>query len=71
MKKLTNLLVFLAVILSDIMCAVVAYNYCNLKWCGEVAGGSAPASTAFIYIIPFAIAIAAVLAVAYALRKKK
>ncbi len=71
MKKLTNPLILLAVILSDIMCAVVAYSYCNLKWSGEYAGGSAPASTAFIYIVPFAIAIAAVLAVAYITGKKK
>lgn len=45
----------LAVLLSDIMCAVVAYHYCDLLWGGKYAGYSAPASTAFLYAIPFAL----------------
>lgn len=47
----------LAVLMSDIMCAVVAYNYCDLLWGGQYAGYSAPASTAFILAIPYLIAI--------------
>ena len=46
-----------AVILSDVMCAVVAYNYCALQWGGQYAGYSAPASTAFLYIIPYGLGI--------------
>lgn len=42
-----------AVILSDIMCAVVAYYYCTLQWGGRYAGYSAPASAAFLYVIPY------------------
>jgi hypothetical protein len=57
MKKLSIVFWVLAVLLSDIMCAVTAYNYCDLQWGGKYAGYSAPASTAFIYAIPFALGI--------------
>ena len=49
MKKLSIVFWVLAVLLSDIMCAVVAYNYCDLLLGGKYAGYSAPASTA-LYI---------------------
>lgn len=70
MKKLWILFIVLAVILSDVMCAVVAYSYCDLIWGGKYAGYSAPPSTAFAFAIPFLIAIAVCLAVAYVLRKR-
>ena len=57
MKKLSAVFRVLAVLLSDIMCAVTAYNYCDLQWGGKYAGNSAPASTAFLYAIPFALGI--------------
>ena len=57
MKKLSIVFWVLAALLSDIMCAVVAYNYCDLLWGGKYAGYSAPASTAYIYAIPFALGI--------------
>ncbi len=57
MKKLSIVLWVLAALLSDVMCTVVAYNYCALQWGGKYAGYSAPASTAFIYAIPFALGI--------------
>ena len=57
MKKLSAVLWILAVLLSDIMCAVTAYNYCDLQWDGKYAGYSAPASIAFLYAIPFALGI--------------
>lgn len=67
MKKfqvLSVLFAALAVLLSDVMCAVVAYDYCNLLWCGRYGGCSAPASTAFVYCVPYGagIVICAVLA---------
>ena len=53
MKKLSYLFVTLAVLLSNIMCAVVAYNYRGML-CGiKHMGYSAPAYVAFIYAIPF------------------
>mgnify|MGYP003436615598 CR=1 FL=1 len=57
MKKLSVIFGLLAILLSDIMCAVVAYNYRGML-CGiEHAGYSAPASTVFLYAIPFAVGI--------------
>ncbi len=53
MKKLSYLFAALAVVLSKIMCAVVAYTYRDIL-CGiEHAGFSAPADMAFLYAVPF------------------
>lgn len=53
MKKLSYLFATLAVVLSNIMCAVVAYTYRDIL-CGiEHAGFSAPADMAFLYAVPF------------------
>ncbi len=57
MKRLSAVFWILAVLLSDVMCAVVAYNYCDMLWGIKYAGYSAPASTAFLLAIPFAAAI--------------
>ena len=57
-KRLTYLFAALAVLLSNVMCAVVAYNYASLWWCGQYAGCSAPADTAFLLCIPYGIGIA-------------
>lgn len=70
MKKLSIIFGVLAVLLSDIMCAVVAYNYCNLLWGNQYAGYSAPTSTAFVYAIPYAIGIIVSVALAIVFRKK-
>ena len=53
MKKFKFLFIALAILLSDIMCFVVAYNYRDML-CGiEHSGFSAPAEIAFLYAIPF------------------
>ena len=67
MKKISNIFIVLAVVLSDVMCAVVGYNYAVLQWGSEHAGYSAPASTAFLYAIPFVtgIIVCAVLAIRF------
>ncbi len=70
MKKLSIIFGVLAVILSDIMCAVVAYNYCDLLWGIEYEGYSAPASTAFVYAIPYGIGIIVCLVLAVVFYKK-
>lgn len=70
MKKISNIFIVLAVILSDVMCSVVAYNYSNLKWGAQYAGYSAPASVAFLYAIPYGIGIAVCVIAALVLRKK-
>ncbi len=70
MKKLSIVFWVLAVLLSDIMCAVTAYNYCDLQWGGKYAGYSAPASTAYIYAIPFALGIIVSIVLAIVCGKK-
>ena len=57
MNKLSIVFWVLVALLSDAVCAIVAYNYCDLLWDGKYVGYSAPASTAFIYAIPSAIGI--------------
>ena len=71
MKKISDLFIVLAILLSDMMCAVVAYNYCALQWGGQYAGYSAPASTAFLYVIPYGIGIIFCIILACVLYKKQ
>jgi hypothetical protein len=70
MKKLCFLFAALAIILSDIMCAVVAFNYRDLLCSIEHAGFSAPANTAFLYAIPFAAGIIICAITAYTFYRK-
>lgn len=70
MKKISNIFIVLAVILSDVMCAVVGYNYAIMQWGIRYAGYSAPASTAFLHAIPFAVGIIVCAALAIRFRKK-
>ncbi len=57
-KAFSMIFAVLAVLLSDIMCAVVAFKYCDLSWGGRYFGYSAPASTAFCLAIPYIAGIA-------------
>ncbi len=52
MKKLSLLFAALALLLSHTMCALVAYQYAALWWCGQYGGCSAPADVAFLFAIP-------------------
>lgn len=65
-KRLFFAFTALGVLLSDTMCAVVAYNYCEMK----NTAYSAPASVAFIFAIPFAVAITICAVIAYTFYKK-
>ena len=70
MKKLSFLFTALAIVLSDIMCFVVAYTYRDIL-CGiEHAGYSVPVSTAFLYTIPFVAGIMVCIILAIRFRKK-
>lgn len=70
MKKLSIIFGLLAALLSDIMCAVVAYKYRDML-CGiEHAGYSAPASTAFLLAIPYLIGIVICIVLAITFMKK-
>ena len=70
MKKISNIFIALAIILSDVMCAVVAYNYCKMQWGAKYAMYSAPASVTFLYAIPYGIGIVICLVSAFILRRK-
>ena len=70
MKTLPTVFLILAVILSDIMCAVTAYNYCNLTWGIKYAGYSAPVGTAFLTAVPFAAGIAVCVILAICFKKR-
>ena len=70
MKKLSIIFCLLAVLLSNIMCAVVAYNYRDMLCSIEHAGYSAPASTVFLLAIPYLIGIAICIALAITFIKK-
>ena len=70
MMKVSRILFAVAILLSDVMCAHVAYLY-RAMLCGiEHMGYSAPAGTAFLYTIPYLSAIAACVIVAILLRRK-
>ena len=70
MKKLSILFLVLSLILSHLMCIFVTSNYCSML-CGiEHQGFSAPASTAFLYAIPFIIGIIACTVLANIFYKK-
>jgi len=72
-KMLTKLFVILAVILSDVMCTIIAYNYCSLKYSNpsfQRTITSVPASIAYLYAIPFIIGIVVCLILALIFYKK-
>lgn len=71
MKRLPLIFTGLALILSHLMCIVVASNYTSML-CGiEHKGFSAPASTAFIYAVPFVVGIVICVLLAFFFKKKK
>ena len=70
MKALSILFWVLAVLLSDVMCAVVAYNYCDMVWGIKYAGYSAPTWTAFVTGIPFAVGIVVCVVLAIFFKRK-
>lgn len=51
--RLSRVFALLAILLSNVMCAVVAWSYCDMLWGIRVSCYSAPASVAFLYAIPF------------------
>ena len=52
-----NLFLGAALLLSHLMCAVVAYAYCTLEWGGRYAGYSAAPSAALVYLIPYGLGV--------------
>ena len=56
-KYLSYLFTSLAILLSNVMCATVAYNYCCKQYEILYAGYIAPAIVAFLFGLPYAIGI--------------
>ncbi len=56
-KRLACIFHTLAILLSDVMCAAVAYSYCDMQWGGRYAAYSAPANIAFLLCIPYGLGI--------------
>ena len=70
-RKLSTVFLLLAVLLSDVMCAVVAYLYCDMQWGIQYRCYSAPAWVAFLWAIPYGVGIAVCLLLAAVLRKRE
>lgn len=70
MKKLSYLFTALAIVLSDIMCFVVAYHYRDML-CGieHSCYSCCRPSVAFLYAVPFSVGIIICTVVAYTLLK--
>lgn len=56
-KRLSYIFHILAILLSDVMCAAVAYSYCDMQWGSRYACYSAPASVAFLLCVPYGFGI--------------
>ncbi len=69
MKKLSIIFGLLAILLSHIMCIVVTYNYCAM---GGVKPyfGAAPASLAFLLMIPYMIGIVICIVLSIVFKKR-
>lgn len=70
MKKLSFVFAALAFVLSNAMCATVAYNYAIFYWGGQNAAYGAPAWIAFLFIIPYAIGIAICVVLSFYFNKR-
>ena len=69
-KYLAYLFTAFAFLLSHVMFASVAYNYCALQWGGQYAGYGAPASTAFLLCVPYGAGIIGCIILAWLFKKK-
>ena len=70
MKYLSHFFTALAILLWGAMCTVVAWNYCDMLHGMEHHGYSAPANVAFLFAIPFAVAIIVCVVLAVVFHKK-
>lgn len=70
MKRIQKVAYIVAAMISNLMCATVAYKYCELQWGIEYRGYSGPASVAFLWAIPYIICIGVCLVLAKVSAKK-
>lgn len=52
-KYLSCVFAALSILLTNAMCATVAFQYCDMRWKILYEGYSAPAGTAFLLAIPY------------------
>lgn len=71
MKRKSSWFFLLAGVLSHMMCAVVAYNYCNLRWVIRYQCYAAPAEIAFLLVIPYLFGIAVCIGAALFFRRRE
>lgn len=69
MKKLSTIFAVLAILLSDVMCAVVAYNYCALEW-GASMSVECAGKYGITLAIPYAIGIIICVVLAIVFKRK-
>ena len=69
-RILRNIMLIIAVITSDIMCADIAYSYCDMLWGIRHMAYSTPASMVFFLIIPYCAIILLCLALAVYFNRK-
>ena len=69
-RILSRLFSALAVALSQVMCAVVAFHYAAMLCQVEYMGCSAPASAALLLAIPFGVGIAVCAALAWTFHRR-
>lgn len=69
-KYLSYVFAALAIALSDVMCAAVAYHYCRMQWGIRYEGYSAPANLALILAVPYAVGIAICIILSAVFRKR-
>ncbi len=70
-KYLSYIFMALAILLSNVMCAAVAYNYCSMQWRIRYEGFGAPANVAFLLVIPYAVGIVICVILACFFNKKQ
>ena len=70
MKKISNWFLILAILLSNVMSAVVTNLYSDLQWGGTYAGYSTSPNVAFYLTIPYLIGISISIGIAIALKRK-
>lgn len=67
MKKVFGIL---AVLLTNVMCAVVGFHYGQMVWGAEHGAYGAPPSTAFLLAIPYLVGIGVCVVLAAVLPRK-
>jgi len=70
-RWLSRLCWLCVLVLSHLMCVVVAYNYASMLWCGRYGLCSAPADVAFLFAIPFGIGIVVLALLGWRLGRKE